>query len=325
MATAAFKRRRVDPERVKSAARKSLATTTVKTDYVLGQSYEVPLKRVRPNPLNARSLYSAKALEKFTVSMRDNGQQMAATGFVDSDGDVVLIEGERRRRSAELLGMATLRVEIRPAPVSQQQLYLASRMANVERADQSPLDDAFSWRRLLDRKVFPSQVALAKALSISESEMSRTLALADMPVRLAQALAETPELLTLKMLNALREYFKLCSEDDAMAFLLDVSKEGLSYREVEARRKALESGPQPRRRAEKHELSYRGATGIIRSFNNDGRVEVSLKGLKPEDAAEVVTMISKLFEKGSESRGISQSESSPAARLKPQSRPARAA
>ncbi len=294
--TAAFKKRKVDASRILTAARDSLSAVVVKTSsYVVGQVYDVPLKRLRANPANARALYAASGLDEICRSMKEQGQTTAASGFVDEDGDVVLIDGHRRLNVSDKLGWSSLRVEIRPVPESEQALYLASRAANVERAEQTPLDDALVWRRLLDRKVFQSQVVLAKTLGLSESEVSRTLALADLPGRLTQALAEHPDMLKLKMLNALREYYQSQGEDKTLVFILEVASESLSYREVEARRKAAEHGPAARPRAEKRTLQFRGATGVIRTFEKDGRLEVSLKGLKPKDASEVLKKLETVF------------------------------
>lgn len=294
--TAAFKKRRVDTSRILTAARDSLSAVVVKTSsYVVGQVYDVPLKRLRSNPSNARALYAASGLDEMSRSMKEHGQTTAASGFVDVDGDVVLIDGHRRYQVSDKLGWPAMRVEIRAMPDSEQALYLASRAANVERAEQTPLDDALVWRRLLDRKVFPSQVALSKALNISESEVSRTLALAELPGRLLQALAEQPELLKFKMLNALREFYHSQGEDRTLAFILEIAAHSLSYREVEARRKAAEQGPSTRPRAEKRALQFRGATGVIRTFEKDGRLEVSLKGLKPKDADDVIRKLEAVF------------------------------
>ncbi len=294
--TAAFKKRKVNPERIASAARDSLAAVVVETSaYVVGQVYDVPLKRLRANPSNARALYSARASEQMADSLRAKGQTTAATGFLDEDGDIILIDGHRRMRGAEMLGWPALRVELRPVPDSEQALYLASRAANVERAEQTPLDDALVWRRLLDRKVFPTQAALAKALALSESEVSRTLALNELPARLSQALSELPDLLNLKMLTALREFYRSQGEEKTLLLMLEAERDGLSYREVEARRKGLEAGPLSRPRAEKREVRFRGAVGVIRTFEKDGRLEVSLKGLKPKDASEVLTKLESVF------------------------------
>lgn len=263
--------------------------------FQVGQVYEVPLRRIRENPGNARFIYTVSSIREMVGLIKASGQRTAATGFIDASGDVVLIDGHRRLRACSALGRRTLRVEIRPKPRNEQELYLASRSANKERAEQTPLDDAFVWRGLLERKVFPSQVDLSKRLQVSQSEVSRTLALADLPGALVNTLSEKSELLNLKMLNALREFCKARGEEETQAFILEVCKNGLSYRDVEARRKALASGPQARPRAERHELQFRGATGVLRRFEKDGRIEVSWAGLNPKDAADLAKKLERAF------------------------------
>lgn len=297
--TAAFKKRKVDTTRILRAAKESLSQVAQSTNQLVpGQVYDIPLKRIRHNPVNARAVYAAAAAEDLLRSFRDKGQTTAALGFLDQDGDVILIDGHRRLRACETLGYGSLRVELRPAPSSEQGLYLASRSANTEREGQTPLDDALVWKRLLERKVFANQAALARTLGLSESEVSRTLSLTELPGRLVQSVAEYPQLLNLKMLNALRELHRSQGLEKTQEVIHAAAREGLSYREVEARRKILESGPQARPRAARHELRFRGAKGTLRVFATAGRVELSFSGLKPADHQAVVQKLEKLFSTG---------------------------
>ena len=262
----------------------------------VGQVVEVPLERIRSNPLNPRAIYTTSAVDGLATSMSQHGQRVSATGYLAEDGFVVLIEGETRFRAARAAGMPALRVEIKPKPASDQALYEEARAANVERRDQTPLDDALRWKDLLARKVYPSQVALSRALGLKEDHVSRVLALAQMPLRLLDSLAEVPELLNLRMLTALREYWQTTQSDDAtLELILEAARTGMGYRDVQQRRKAAARGPVRRPRSMQEALSWQGAKGTLKVFEESGRVELALKGLSPEAAATLTQRLRNLL------------------------------
>ncbi|MBR8282541.1 ParB/RepB/Spo0J family partition protein [Burkholderia vietnamiensis] len=267
------------------------------TKYEIGQTYEVPIGKIKSNSVNPRAIYTASAVSEMAESLAARGQGQSASAYVDEAGDIVLIDGERRLRGARTAGLPTLRVEIRPKPASERELYEEARAANVERKDQSPLDDALKWKELLSRKIYPTQVALAKALNLGEDHVSRTLSLAQLPSKIVQAAAEYPELLSLKMLNAIREFWEVKGEEDTLELIFDAAKTGLGYRDVAARRKAAAKGTVKRPRSTREQLSFRGAKGEFKSFEEDGRIELKLKGLAPDVAAEISEKILALFQK----------------------------
>ncbi len=257
-------------------------------EYEIGQVYEVPLRRIRENPFNARAFYPKSAIDEMAISLQERGQLVAALGFVDEDGDITLLEGHTRLKGTQKIGKPTLRVEVQPRPNSDQAFYEISRATNVERKAQSVLDDAVRWKELLARKTYLSQVALAKSLGFKDStQVSRTVPLADLPARMLDTVADFPDLLTLKMLNALREFYEARGEDETLALVLEAGTQGLGYREVEARRKAAVKGPVKRPRSEKHAVTFKGARGELRVFEAEGRIELSLKGLTDDAAAEL--------------------------------------
>lgn len=248
--------------------------------YVLAHVYEVPLERIRSNPLNPRAVYTPQAVDDMAVSLRETGQHVAATGFVEDDY-VVLIEGETRLRGARLAGLKTLRVEIKPKPASEVELYKRARAANVERREQTPLDDAIRWKELLAREVFASQAALAKELNIKggESTVSRTLQLASLPQPVVLALSEHPSLLTFQMLNALRAYWEGFGDEKTLDYIPLIEKNGWGYRKVTEDASNAQKGPVKRPRGSKEPLTYAGGRGEITIFDGGRRLEVTLKGI----------------------------------------------
>jgi len=263
--------------------------------YQVGMVYEVPVSQVKSNPLNPRAVYTSSAVDDMAKSLSTGGQRVAATGYLGELGEVILIEGETRLRGARAAGLPTVRVEIRPRPNGDRELYEEARAANVERRDQSPLDDAIKWRELLGKKIYPSQSALAKALDLGEDYVSRTLSLSQLPTRIVHAVAENPDLLSLKMLNALREFWEVKGDEDTLELIFEAAKTGMGYRDVAARRKAAAIGPVKRPRSTRELVTFKGAKGEFKSFEEDGRIEFVLKGLSPEAAQEAAEKILALF------------------------------
>lgn len=257
--------------------------------YTLGQVAEVPLERIKPNPVNPRVVYTAQAVDDMAQSLAKDGQLVAATGYVDGDF-VTLIEGETRLRGARAAGLPVLRIEIKPRPENDQLLYRNARDANVRRREQTPLDDAVKWTELIDKKIFASQAEIATALEISESTVSRTLALAAMPQAVMYRLADYPSLHSFQMLNAIREYWTGFGDEKTLDYIPQIVKNGWGYRRVAADAAAANRGPVRRPRGSKEDVVYAGAKGEIKTFAG-GRLEVSFKGLPAEKAQELVARI----------------------------------
>jgi ParB family chromosome partitioning protein len=265
--------------------------------YTVGSVHEVPVGMVKSNPFNPRAVYTSTAVDAMAESLKNTGQRISATAYLDEQGGVTLIEGETRLRGARSAGLPALRIEFRPRPSSDRSLYEEARAANVERRDQTPLDDALKWKELLSKKVYPTQVALAKALGLSEDYVSRTLALANLSSRVIHTVAENSDLLNHKMLNAIREYWEVLGDESTLELILEVAKNGLGYRDVTSRRKAAEKGPVKRPRANREVLRYRGAKGELKTFEEEGRMEFTLKGLTGEAAQELTAKLMELFPK----------------------------
>jgi ParB family chromosome partitioning protein len=255
----------------------------------------VAVEDIRENPWNARRTIPSAKIEEYANSLKAHGQLQAAAAFEDEQGRVTLIDGHCRLRAAMLAGIPTLRVELRERPDSHVQLYLLSRQMNVERAEQTPLDDALAWRMLLDRGLFGSQAAIAKELALSEAAVSKTLSLAELPSGVIVAAIEQHELMALKPLYELYLFWRQRGDGETLELLAESSKRGgLSAREIEARRKALEKGRQPKPRSSRHAFTVDGVKGEIRRFEADGRLELAIKGLSPTALETLEERIAKL-------------------------------
>ena len=287
----------VDNDALQVGSSQDRVSNVASQAYMVGMLYDVPVGKLRSNPFNPRAVYTATAVDDMALSLSTSGQRISATGYLGDEGDVVLIEGETRLRGARTAGLTTLRVEIKPRPPSDRDLYEEARAANVERREQTALDDALRWKELLAKKIYPTQGALAKAMKLGEDHVSRTLSLASLPTKVIHAVVEAPELLSHKMLNAIREFWEIKGDDSALELIHEAAKTGMGYRDVVARRKSAVAGPVKRQRATREAIVFRGAKGEMKTFEDGGRIELTLKGLTPEAAHELQDKILTLFPK----------------------------
>jgi ParB family transcriptional regulator, chromosome partitioning protein len=261
-------------------------------NYIVGHVYDVVLERIRSNPMNPRAVSTSQAVEQMAESLRTNGQEVAATGFIDGDG-VMLIEGETRLRGARIAGLTTLRIEIKEKPANDRELYRRARTANVDRRDQTPLDDAVRWKELLAHKVYTSQAEISTDLKLPESTVSRTIALADMPQGVMFKLADSASLHTFQMLNAIREYWRGFGEEKTLEYIPEIVKNGWGYRRVSADAALAAKGPIRRPRGSKEAVTFGGAKGELKTFSG-GRVELSFKGMAEEKIQDLVVKLKDL-------------------------------
>lgn len=249
----------------------------------VGTVIEVPVKAVRENPFNARTMLTASSIDEMATSLVEGGQKSPAAAFYDTDGVVTLIDGHRRLRGLIAAGLTHLRVEIRPEPATDIDKYLESRKFNVDREDQTPIDDAFAWKRMLSLGVVASQDEIVARLAVSKSTVSKILSLAELPSPVTAALVEQRDLLNLSTLYEIYLYWKTVGDEKTLELVAEAASRGYSRREIEARRKSAERGPKQRPRSQRWKFSYGGANGVLRRFDADGRVELRIQGLKTDD------------------------------------------
>jgi ParB family chromosome partitioning protein len=114
-------------------------------------------------------------------SFSEHGQLVAALGrplHGDPDHDIELICGARRLFIARHLNVP-LRVEVRE--MTNRAALIAMDIENRQRVDLSPYERGLSFARCLRAGYFESQEDLARALRISQSQVSRLLTLARLP------------------------------------------------------------------------------------------------------------------------------------------------
>jgi len=151
-------------------------------------TFEVPVEKIIPNPLQPRSVMQPEALEELAASIREHGILQPLLVTYDAANDAyILVAGERRLRAARLAGLELVPVLVRQA-TEQQRLELAL-IENVQRADLTPLETAEAYRQLSDDFSL-SHEEIAARVGKNRVTVTNTLRLLKLPMEVRQALAD---------------------------------------------------------------------------------------------------------------------------------------
>jgi ParB family chromosome partitioning protein len=147
---------------------------------------EVPLNRIRPNPLQPRRRMGEAELEALAASIAEHGVLLPILVTQTLDG-YQIVAGERRFRAAQLAGLERIPVVIRQV-ADRDQLELAL-VENLQREDLNPLEEAQAFRQLID-DFGMTQEAVAGRVGRARSTVANTLRLLDLDERVQALVVE---------------------------------------------------------------------------------------------------------------------------------------
>lgn len=144
---------------------------------------EVPLEEILPNRFQPRLEFNDRGLEELANSIKEHGIiQPLVLRRVDDKYEI--IAGERRYKAATIAGLATV-----PAIISNIDDNKSAEVAiveNIQRRDLTPIEEARSYKKMLDKGY--SQVELAKKMGISQSAIANKIRLLNLDEEVQQAL-----------------------------------------------------------------------------------------------------------------------------------------
>lgn len=146
---------------------------------------ELETMLLQPNPLQPRGLISPESLTDLVNSIREQGI-LEPIVVADTPAGYQIIAGERRWRSAKILGLQTVPVVVKR--VNPQIMLEMSIVENVQREDLNPLERAQAYKRLIDEFGL-SVTEVAKRVGKSLPYISNTIRLLTLPDAIKDALA----------------------------------------------------------------------------------------------------------------------------------------
>lgn len=204
----------------------------------------LPVEQIIPNPDQPRRQFDPEALNELAASLRNRGvlQPLIVRPHPTEPDLYQIVAGERRWRAAQIAQLHELPVLIRE--LDDTEVLEVALIENIQRADLNPIEEAASFRQLMDR-FGHTQERLAEALDKSRSHISNLLRLLNLPEQVQGFVRDGK--LTAGHARA------LITAPDPVAMARKVIERNLSVRETEAlARQATQPKPDtPRIRGEK--------------------------------------------------------------------------
>ena len=256
----------------------------------------LPLASVKDHPRNARHLYDPTRIDEMAASIARDGQMMPAIVMADpADPDsYLLIEGRYRKRALQSLGRETILAIVIDA-LPELEAYRLSLILNEERNEQTDLDNAISWKMLQDDGLFASQDHIAEYLGITQSKVSKTLSLLELPAGVLTIMKTSPGQFGLRIGYEMRQLSRQLAPAELEAVAEQVRDGKLTVAALEKMRSRAEKLPVTRERSRAYPLKSGALTlGMLRDFD-DGRLKIDLTGVAPELRKNLIAAVQKVL------------------------------
>lgn len=135
---------------------------------------EIDITKVKPNPNQPRKNFDPEALNELASSIKVHGIVQPIVVNQESNGEYMIIAGERRWRAANICGLKTV-----PAVVknyTEKQVKEISIIENLQREDLNPIEAARAIKQLMDEYGLTQEV-VSERIGKSRSNIANTLRL----------------------------------------------------------------------------------------------------------------------------------------------------
>lgn len=146
----------------------------------------IPIDKILPNPEQPRKIFNQEELEALANSIRENDViEPIVVEWTDA-GMYILHDGERRLRAAKLAGLTEIPASV-VAPsgdIGPAERLVRALVANIQRADLSPIEEGQSYARLRDEMGLSiNQIAIRLGIGIGRVEHRLQLLELDPPIQ----------------------------------------------------------------------------------------------------------------------------------------------
>ncbi|WP_113772004.1 ParB/RepB/Spo0J family partition protein [Kiloniella litopenaei] len=193
---------------------------------------QVPIEHIHPNTKQPRRHFEEEALATLADSIEQSGllQPILVRRHPELSSEYEIVAGERRWRASQRAQLHEIPVVIRE--LNDAEVLQVAIIENVQRQDLTPIEEATSYRRLMD-EFGHKQDDVAKIIGKSRSHIANMLRLLSLP-------EEVQELVEKGDLSA-GHARALVGADDAVDLAQEIASKGLSVRETERLAKAMKN------------------------------------------------------------------------------------
>lgn len=237
---------------------------------------EIDIKKIEPNSKQPRKYFEEQALQELAESIRLHGILQPLL-VKQAEGYYELVAGERRWRAARLAGIKKVPVIIRT--YSEQEALEISLIENIQREDLNPIEEALSYKRLVDEFGL-SQEKVAEKVGKSRSTVTNSMRLLNLEERVQIMVMEG------QLSNGhARTLLALSNKAQQYEISKKIVAENLSVRETEllvkkiqeekvAKKKSIEPMQPIYRHIEDQFKQILGTKVLISKGKNKGRIEI---------------------------------------------------
>ncbi|MFH1367094.1 MAG: ParB/RepB/Spo0J family partition protein [Patescibacteria group bacterium] len=185
---------------------------------------KIKTENIEANPMQPRGRIDHGALEDLINSIKEHGILQPLIVSRQGEG-YILIAGERRLRSAKILGLKTVPAIVRDT--SRQEKLEIALVENLQRKNLNAIEEAMAYKKLVDEFNL-NQEQVAKRVGKSRETVANTLRLLSLPLEIQKSILE--EKISEGHAKAI---LSLSSEKQQLKLLNTILKSNLSVRKTE--------------------------------------------------------------------------------------------
>ena len=195
---------------------------------------QIPIDEIIPNRFQPRLQFDDRGLEELSSSIKQHGiiQPLVLRRVEDK---YEIIAGERRYKAAQLAGLTKVPAVI--ANIDDNKSAEVAIVENVQRKDLSAIEEARSYKNLLD-KGYLTQAELAKKMGLSQSAIANKLRLLNLDEEVQKALMNNQ----ISERHA-RSLLVLPSHEEQRKWLKRIINERMTVRDLDNELKKLNEAP----------------------------------------------------------------------------------
>lgn len=275
------------------------APRPVATPAATGGEIEVDISLVDDNRYNARVFYDEETVKQRAESIAVNNQIVAAPACVhpSEPGRYMLLGGHYRKRALLRLGRPTITLKLLPIK-GHLDLYRLSFAENDERSPGTALDDALSWKKLLDDGLVANHDQIAAVTGKPRTTIAKTLQILSLPGSVLAILQEHPAAFSFTAayeLTLLAQKAPLGEVERAAQRVADGEMTSREIIELRMRHEAPAAARKQKEISRQHKIMSDGAViGTIKDWDS-GKVVLEVTLSDPVDRAKLLETLKDRF------------------------------